>query len=214
MKKNVFVIAPHTDDIEISLGGTVHKMVLSEKYEIFYITFSFAEQSLPKGFDSNATRVESKNAALSLGIKEDNIIQFSYTVRRFPKYRQDILEDLIVLKRNYKPSIVFCPSIHDVHQDHSTIANECIRAFKNTCSIYEYETTKNDFISFEPKVLISLSQDNMDAKIRVVECYKSQIIKNLDYKEIIVSLATVRGNMIGSKYAEAFDTHRIIIEEI
>jgi N-acetylglucosamine malate deacetylase 1 len=212
MKEVVFVIGPHVDDIEMHMGGTVHKMVLSEKYEIFYITFSFCEQSIPKGFDSNTTRVESKNAALSLGIKESNIIQLSYPVRRFPEHRQEILEDLIEMRKCYNPSILFCPSIYDIHQDHSTVANECMRAFRNTCSIYEYETVKNDFIGFEPKVLISLDQDNIDANIRSIECYKSQIIKYPEYKETKIGLAAARGFMIDSTYAEAFDTHRIIME--
>ena len=70
---------------------------------------------------------------------------FRYDVRIFKALRQEILQDLISLRKLIHPDIVFLPSSSDLHQDHSTIYAEGIRAFKFN-SILGYEMPWNNMI--------------------------------------------------------------------
>ena len=65
-------------------------------------------------------------------------------MRTFPDHRQEILELLIEIWNDWQPDCVFQPSLHDVHQDHQTIASEGLRAFKRT-TILGYEIPWNNF---------------------------------------------------------------------
>ena len=44
---NILCLSPHTDDIEIGMGGTVSRLV-REGHKIFYIAFSNAQKSIPE----------------------------------------------------------------------------------------------------------------------------------------------------------------------
>ena len=66
----------------------------------------------------------------TLGIPEQNLKLFRYDVRTFNYHRQAILDDLIQLREEIQPDTVFIPSLTDIHQDHKTMAEEALRAFK------------------------------------------------------------------------------------
>ena len=46
---NILVLAPHTDDGELGLGGTISKLIELGK-KVTYVAFSTAQQSVPEGF--------------------------------------------------------------------------------------------------------------------------------------------------------------------
>ena len=79
-----------------------------------------------------------REATAELGIREDGLTVHDLDVRTFPERRQDILEILVALWEGARAGVVFQPSHHDVHQDHQTIAQEGLRAFKRT-TILGYE---------------------------------------------------------------------------
>ena len=54
--------------------------------------------------------------------REANLTVHDFDVRTFPDHRQEILELLIELWNDWQPDVVFQPSLHDIHQDHQTIA--------------------------------------------------------------------------------------------
>ena len=129
--KTVFVLAPHTDDGELGAGGTIAKLIESGA-EVYYFAFSTAENSVPEGYPKDILEIEVKKATSRLGIKKENLIIYHYEVRKLNYARQEILEDLIKFRKNIFPDLVLMPSLHDIHQGHSTIAQEGLRAFKNT----------------------------------------------------------------------------------
>jgi LmbE family N-acetylglucosaminyl deacetylase len=45
-------------------------------------------------------------------------------------YDKKYVEEMIKLRSQIKPDIVILPSRNDIHQDHSTVTSEGIRAFK------------------------------------------------------------------------------------
>ena len=139
---NILVLAPHTDDGELGLGGTISKLIELGK-KVTYVAFSTAQQSVPEGFPKDILKTEVKQATAQLGISPENLIIYNYEVRKLGYVRQEILEELIRLKKSNSFDLVFIPSLHDIHQDHTTIAQEGLRAFKNT-TLLGYELIWNN----------------------------------------------------------------------
>jgi LmbE family N-acetylglucosaminyl deacetylase len=209
MSKTILILAPHTDDGEFGCGGIIAKM-LEQGDDVFYAAFSACEQSVLKEFPSDILITEVKAATKVLGIKSENLILFDYPVRTFNYRRQEILEELVTLKKNIKPDIVFMPSQNDIHQDHNTIAQEGLRAFKFN-SILCYEVLWNN-ITFNTSSFVHLEERHIKKKIDALKEYKSQAHRPYANEEFIRSLARVRGVQIGCDYAETFDVIRWIIK--
>lgn len=205
---NVLVLAPHTDDGELGLGGTIHKIISMGK-EVYYAAFSTAEQSVPNGFPKDVLKYEVKRATEKLGIKPENLFIYNFEVRKLNYVRQEILEELIKLRNTFKFDLVFIPCLHDIHQDHSTIAQEGVRAFKNT-TILGYELIWNN-LSFNTQCFVRLSKKDIDVKISALEEYKSQGLRNYLSADFIFSLAKTRGVQVGCEYAESFEVVRLFL---
>ncbi|MFT4601513.1 MAG: LmbE family N-acetylglucosaminyl deacetylase [Arenicella sp.] len=205
--KKVLVLAPHTDDGEFGCGGTINKLI-NEGAEVYYVAFSACEQSVLPQFPSDILITEVKAATQVLGIKPENLILKDYEVRTFNYRRQDILDDIIKLRSEINPDIVFIPAMTDIHQDHKTIAEEALRAFKFT-SILSYEMPWNN-ISFQTSCFYELSDENIEVKVAALKKYKSQAHRPYSSENFIKSLATVRGVQINKKYAETFEVIRWI----
>jgi LmbE family N-acetylglucosaminyl deacetylase len=206
--KKILVLAPHTDDAEFGCGGSIAKFIENNN-EVFCATFSACEQSVLPQFPSDILITEVKNASKVMGIKEENLILFDFQVRTFNYKRQEILEEIIKLKKEINPDIVLLPSVKDIHQDHATIANEGIRAFKFS-TILSYEMPWNNF-DFNSCCFILLSEQNLQTKINAVKCYGSQAHRPYANETFIRSLATVRGTQIGKTYAETFEVLRVLL---
>ena len=205
--KKVLVLAPHTDDGEIGAGGTI-SLLLEKGADVHYAVFSLCEESVGDGFARDVLRYEQLEAAASLGLPEGNVLFYHFPVRKFPDHRQEILEELVKLNSLLQPDLVLAPSLHDIHQDHSTIANEALRAFKKT-SILGYEEPWNN-LSFDNQVFVTLEERHVKAKATAFACYKSQSSRPYAEKSFFLSLARCRGVQIGRDYAEAFETVRWI----
>jgi len=208
-KKRVLVLAPHTDDGEFGCGGTIAKFV-NEGAEVYYAAFSACQQSVLPQFPSDILITEVKAATEVLGIKPENLLLFDYDVRTFGYHRQEILDDLIKLRAEIKPDLILMPDLEDIHQDHSTIAVEGLRAFK-FCSILSYELPWNN-LSFTTSSFVHLSEEFIQKKVLALKEYKSQAHRPYSDENFIRSVARTRGVQIGTDYAEAFKVVRWILE--
>ena len=65
-----------------------------------------------------------------LGVPKEKIILGPFTTRVFPDSRQEILEYFLKLRKDFKPDLIFVHSKQDVHQDHNTMTDEALRAFR------------------------------------------------------------------------------------
>ena len=134
---------------------------------------------------------------------------FMTLVRKLNYVRQEILEELIRVRDIIKPDLVLMPGSKDIHQDHLTIYNEGLRAFKFT-SILGYELIWNN-LSFSTDCFIQVTEAQLGRKIDALDAYVTQRGKPYMDPDFIRSLARVRGTQIGVKYAEAFEVVRIIV---
>jgi len=204
----ILFIGAHTDDIEGMCGGTIVRFI-SEKLEVYYATFSFANKSLPKGVPKGKTKDEAVKATTILEIPRKNVIFYDYEVRVFSEYRQDILEDLVELRNKVNPDLVITHNVNDTHQDHKVISDETYRAFKKSASIWGYESLKNNRV-FYNDLYVKLNKLQIERKIQAISMFESQIIKE-DNREGIMGLVKFRGAQVNHEYAECYQVMRILI---
>lgn len=205
--RKILVLAPHTDDGELGCGGLIAKAVRLGT-TVYYAAFSTADESVPSRFPSNQLEIEVKNATKIIGVKPGNLFIYKHTVRKLNYVRQEILEEMINLRLQINPDIVLLPSRNDIHQDHSTVTAEGIRAFKN-CTILGYELIWNN-LSFSTDYFCVLNDSDVNKKIQALKEYKTQEGKAYMSSEFITSMAIVRGTQINTKFAEAFEVIRLI----
>ena len=202
----ILVLAPHTDDGEFGCGGTIARFI-EEGKEVYYAAFSICEESVPDGFPKDVLQTEMEAATKILGIKSENLLSYRYRVRRFNYDRQEILEDIIKLRNKIKPDLVFIPSLNDIHQDHKTIAEEGVRAFKNV-TLLSYELLWN-IISFQHTCFVHLNETHVDKKVQAVQAYKSQQFRSYSSLDFLKSQARMRGVQVSKNYAEVFEVVRL-----
>ncbi len=208
-KNSVLILAPHTDDAELGCGATMARMI-EEGKEVYVAVFSTAEESLPEGMPPGTLKEEFYRAMDTMGIPKTHLFLYNYPVRKFSYFRQEILEDLVDLRKRVHPDVVFLPCSSDVHQDHEVIYMEGIRAFKKT-TILGYELPWNHLFS-SVNTYIVINHEHLKRKWAALRCYKTQFSLHRSYFswDIIESLAKVRGVQVGSLYAEAFQVIRFM----
>jgi LmbE family N-acetylglucosaminyl deacetylase len=205
---NVLVLAPHTDDGEFGCGGTMARLV-EAGVSVTYAAFSTAARSVPEGFPKDVLAREVREATSIIGIDEDHLRIYDFEVRTFPTVRQDILEQMIVLNTELKPDCVMMPALVDLHQDHKTIAEEGLRAFKRT-TVLAYEIPWNN-LNFSHQAYVRLDERHLQKKVEALACYKSQQHRNYTREDYIRNVALTRGINIGCEFAEVFEVYRWIL---
>jgi len=206
--QNILVLAPHTDDGELGCGGYIARL-LEEGGMVYYAAFSTARESVAAGFDKDILKTEVKAATGVLGIPESRLFIYDFQVRKLNYVRQEILEELIRLRTKINFDLVLMPSLNDLHQDHKTIAEEGLRAFKQT-NIMCYELIWNN-LSFNTQCFVKLEERHIQKKTLALMEYRSQAHRDYMKKEFILALAHTRGVQIGYQYAESFEVIRKII---
>ncbi len=206
----MLVLAPHTDDAELGCGGTLARLV-ERKYDVFVIVFSTASESLPGELSRDTLKHEFGDAMRVLGIPNGNALVREYPVRRLAEHRQSILEELVVIRKEIAPDVVFLPCEQDIHQDHQVVHAEGVRAFKNA-SLLGYELPWNTF-DFAPQLIVSLEDRHIERKWDMLCAYNSQMVLGRQYfsKDLVYSLARVRGAQAKKEFGEGFQVIRLNI---
>ena len=206
--KRALVLAPHTDDGELGCGGTMARLV-EGGCEVRYVAFSIATRSLPSGFEPDTLAREVREATAELGIPEDAShrarLRRAHVPRAPPGHPRAARR---ALGGAGEPDVVFQPSHHDVHQDHQTIAQEGLRAFKRT-TILGYEVPWNNF-DFSYGAYVALEKRHIERKVAALARYASQQHRRYADPEYIWNLARVHGVNVNREYAECFQVYRIV----
>lgn len=207
--KRFLMLAPHTDDVELGCGGTMARILEEGDAEINVAVFSTASDSVPKGFAKTALRDEFYEAMKILGVRKDRLAVYDYAVRKLSYNRQDVLEELVKLRRAIDPDVIFLPSGEDLHQDHETLSSEGLRAFKEI-TVWGYELPWNT-ITFPTRGFVTLKKKHIEKKWEALQAYKTQFAAKRSYFSLdyVMGLAKVRGVQVKAEYAEAFDVIRV-----
>ena len=202
--KTIFAIAPHLDDVELGVGGTLHYLASENNNKIYYIGLS-----MPPSVDEPIFMEEFRRSTKNLQIDSSRIILKKYDPRNLFESRIDILQFFYDLNKEYKPDIVFIPNSKDIHQSHEVAYAEARRAFKFS-TLLGYELPWNS-MEFDMDVFITLREEDVIAKINSINAYKTQSSRLFFSNDIVGDLARVRGKQINRTYAECFELIRMII---
>lgn len=200
--KRIIFIGAHPDDIEIGCGALIAH--IASKTEIKCVTLSDNQKNpLLKNVVSEHLR-----SMEILGVKRDNIIVGQFETRRFPQSRQEILEYLIKLNQEFHPDIVFLHTKADIHQDHATVTEEGLRAFRGT-TVLGFDVIRSSY-GFFPNFLVEVDEKDVNKKIAALSEYHTYDSKYYFDPEITRATLIRQGALAERKYAEGFDILRII----
>ena len=198
--KNVLILSPHYDDGVLACGGTISKLTESDDVSIDYLVFAPRSPE----YEHEILHSELLEAASFVGVDEVDIRYFNFKTREFPRNRQSILDKIFHLNKEKHFTMIFTPTRFDVHQDHQTVYKRL------PTSIFGYELLLNTF-SFDTSVFCSFSEQQMNAKLKAFDCFKTQMSRTHFSRQLFESTARVRGTQMGADYAEAFEAIRVII---
>lgn len=212
--QRVLVFSPHPDDETIATGGYIYD---SEKRGAEVRIILVTDGNKHKLKERRYT--EFKKATMSLGVKEEDLVYLNHPDGKLKNENESAL--LAEFKANieqYKPDIVFYPSLSDKHPDHATtgrIAREIIKNQGNKIISYQYLVHDTRFPQpkrFEPDLFLlpplkvisfdqewqryMLSSESEEKKTEAVFNYESQL-KTPILRGVIMSL--IRKNELFSK---------------
>ncbi len=227
MKLDVLAFAAHPDDVEISAGGTVLKLI-SQGKKVGIVDLTRGE--LGSRGNGILRLEEASRASEILGLSCRENLGMS---DGFFTHSEQNLKAIIRMIRKYQPEILLANSVTDRHTDHGKAAKlvaeasflSGLRRIITTDSGTEQE-------SWRPKALYHYIQDYyihpsfavdvtpfFEKKIEAIQAFSSQFydpnskepetpISGEDFFEFIRSRAMEFGRPIRAKYAEGFTVAR------
>jgi LmbE family N-acetylglucosaminyl deacetylase len=200
--KKICFIGAHPDDIELGCGAFISN--ITGKTEILCVTLSDNQKNPVL---SNLVEEHQHSMAI-LGVPGDHVRLESFVTRRFPELRQEILEYLYRLNREYQPDIVFTHTRADIHQDHQQTTEEVLRAFRGT-TVLGFDALRSSY-GFFPHFLVEVSAADVERKIQSLTAYSTYNDKYY-FSEAVLRATLIRhGALAERQFAEGFDILRIV----
>lgn len=200
--KRVLFLGAHPDDIEIGCGALIHNIV--NKTELLCVTLSDNQ----KNPDLKKVKNEHLASMKVLGVPETKVVFGPFETRVFPDARQDILEYFLKLRKEFKPDLIFTHSKQDVHQDHNTMTDEALRAFRGI-TVLGFDVVRSSY-GFFPNFLVEVTEENVNKKIEALAQYATYQDRYYFNAELTRSIMVRHGALAERPFAEGFDILRIV----
>jgi len=200
--RRICFIGAHPDDIEIGCGALIAQ--IANQCDLRCVTLSDNQ----KNPDLLNLVVEHIRSMAILGVSKKNIDLGTFETRRFPHFRQEILEYLIEINHSFRPEIVFVHTRSDIHQDHQTVTEEVLRAFRGV-TVLGFDVIRSSY-GFFPHFLVEVTEEEVEKKVSALAEYKTYASKY--YLDPSITRATLirHGALAERPFAEGFDILRII----
>jgi len=226
MQIDVLAIGAHPDDIELSCGGTIAKLV-QQGYGVALADVTQGELGTRGSKEIRAK--EAEEAARILGVKTRRNL-------RIPDGHIEVskanLQKLIILIRELKPTILIIPHSVERHPDHVHTHQLCkeawyyagLRKLKTslggTAQLPHRPHHYFEFMQwheFESSFIVDIT-DSYETKMKAIRAHTSQFfnprskdpetkLSSPEFLETIETRAKYYGQRIGVKYGEPFMTH-------
>ncbi|MGH7326289.1 MAG: PIG-L deacetylase family protein [Candidatus Rokuibacteriota bacterium] len=202
---NVLAIGAHPDDIEYGCGGTL--TLYAQKGHDVYI-FVATDGSL--GGDAAVRRREQEDSAVVMGVRK--VYWGGYQDTEVP-YNRELIVRVESVIRQARPAMIFVNYPDDTHQDHRNLAQAAVSATRYVPNFlfFEVPSTQN----FTPNCYANIDKV-LDRKLASLEAHRSQVtktnIEDLTILELAVSCANFRGIQARVRYAEAFQSVRLLLD--
>jgi LmbE family N-acetylglucosaminyl deacetylase len=200
--KRVCFFGAHPDDIEIGCGALISH--IAGQTDLRVVTLSDNQKNpLLKNIVSEHYR-----SMKMLGVPEEKVIVGQFETRRFPQFRQEILSFILEIRNEFNPDMVFVHTKADLHQDHATVTEEGLRAFRGT-TVLGYDVIRSSY-GFFPHFLVEVDEIDVSNKIQALSEYHTYDDKYYFDPDLTRSILVKNGALAERKFAEGFDILRII----
>jgi len=220
--KKILVISAHPDDETLGLGGTLLKHK-SKGDEIFWLIVTDVFEK--DGFSKE--RVETRKREVEIvanmyGFTKVFKLGFSTTQLDYSLLGQ-LIQKISQVVNEVTPEILYTLNRSDAHSDHRIIAeavSACTKSFRfpfikqvlmyECLSETEFAPALHEKI-FLPNYFVDIT-DFIDEKIKIMSVFESELSAPPFPRSIenINALATLRGSMVGVRYAESFQLLKFI----
>ena len=200
--KQVLFLGAHPDDIELGCGALIHHIHTMSQVTCVTLSDNRKNPELRNVAD------EQRRSMAILGVTGDRIRFGPFETRIFPHKRQEILEYFLQLRSELQPQIIFVHSNQDVHQDHLTMTQEALRAFRGI-TLLGYDVVRSSY-GFFPHFLVEVSETDVAAKVEALAQYETYRGKYYFDSELTRSIMIRHGALAEKDYAEGFDILRIV----
>ena len=200
--KRVLFLGAHPDDIELGCGALLHH--ITGQTDVMCVTLS-DNQSNP---DLKNVRDEHFKSMAVLGVSKEKVILGPFTTRIFPNARQEILEYFLKIRQDFQPDLIFTHSRQDVHQDHNTMTDEALRAFRGI-TVLGFDVVRSSY-GFFPHFLVEVTEENVNRKIEALAEYETYRDRYYFNAELTRSIMVRHGALAECAFAEGLDILRIV----
>lgn len=200
--KRALFLGAHPDDIELGCGALIHQM--TPHSEVLCVTLSDNQKN---PLLKNVVDEHHKSMAV-LGVPEKNVVLGHFSTRVFHDSRQEILEYFLKLRKDFAPDLIFVHSKADIHQDHNTMTDEALRAFRGI-TLLGFDVVRSSY-GFFPHFLVEVSEADVDAKLEALSCYHTYADKYYFERELLRATMIRHGALAERRFAEGFDILRIV----
>jgi len=220
MKLDVLAFAAHRDDIELTCGGTMIKLV-DQGYRTGIVDLTAGEMGTRGSAQERAREAEAAAKILCVQCR-DNLGIPDADIEINAENKLKIAEAI----RRYRPRLVLLPYWEDRHPDHAHTSQLVFEAaFLAGLSKLDLDTGQPKHrpeklvyymchYEFEPSFIVDVTEQH-ERKMEAILCFKSQVhnpnypgeqtlISSAEYLESIEVRSRYYGELIGRKYGEPF----------
>lgn len=212
---DALVIAPHPDDAELGMGGTIVRL-LGQGWKVGILDLTSGEPT-PLG---SVERRQQETAAANLALKgpwRRNLGLPNRSLEPTLAHRRS----LAAVLREVRPRILFAPYWEDAHPDH-TAATQLVEGARFWSKLSKSDISGTPFhpsrifyyfsvhlrIVERPTFMVDIS-DQLEDKLAALRCYRSQLVDNqpVGVPGVIDSVrdrSRFWGHTVGVAHAEPF----------
>ncbi len=200
--QRVLFLGAHPDDIELGCGALLHHIV--NQTEVLCVTLSDNQKNPSL---KNVVKELYESMAV-LGVPKEKVVVQEFITRKFPDMRQEILEYLLEIRKEFKPQIVFTHTRQDIHQDHNVVTEEALRAYRGI-TVLGYDVVRSSY-GFFPHFLVEVTEEDVEKKLEALSEYGTYHDKYYFDPALLRATMIRHGALAEHPFAEGFDILRIV----
>jgi N-acetylglucosamine malate deacetylase 1 len=200
--KRILFLGAHPDDIELGCGALLNH--IARQTDVLCVTLSDNQKN---ALLKNVVN-ELYDSMAILGVPKNKVVVQEFTTRKFPDMRQEILEYLLELRRDFKPEIVFVHTRQDIHQDHNVVTEEALRAYRGI-TVLGYDVVRSSY-GFFPHFLVEVTEEDVGKKIEALSQYETYHDRYYFDTDLLRATMIRHGALAERPFAEGFDILRIV----
>jgi len=201
--RSLVAVGAHPDDIEIAAGGLLLSLAAaSPGVRVHYVLCTGAPDRQAEARGAAAAFLPGARLSFALHGLPDG---------RLPAHWDAVKDLLHEAAGNLAPDLVICPAGNDAHQDHRLLAEQVPTVFRDQLVLH-YEIPKWDGDLSRRNLYLPLPDAVARRKVELLhESFPSQKARDWWDDEVFLGLARLRGMECRSRYAEAFDCTKAVL---